>query len=99
MGGMKLGLFGGLAFFVLTIVFTNIAIDNNRAVRAVQDQMFGIGQYKIKNEQNDMEVRESEHKDQNQTQVTKEKEQFDNTSLSKFNQQFDKFEKKFNNIF
>ncbi|MBE0497427.1 MAG: hypothetical protein IBX45_13490, partial [Campylobacterales bacterium] len=106
MGGMKLGIFGGLAFFVLTLVFTNIAMENNRAVRATQDQIFGIGQGQVQPQEQAQRVVqpaqpvENVNKDNNETkqevqQVQVQPQGQGLTKMQKFNQDFSSFDKKF----
>ena len=82
---MKVGFFGGMILLGLTIVFSMIAIQNNKLVREITVKSFGLDKAKHK--------RDTNQSKQKQKVIIKVKMQ-----KSNFDKEFEEFDKKFDNF-
>ncbi len=82
---MKVGFFGGMILLGLTIVFSMIAIQNNKLARKITVKSFGLDKVKHK--------RETNQSKQKQKVIIKVKVQ-----KSNFDKEFEEFDKKFDNF-
>lgn len=83
---MKVGFFGGMILLGLTIVFSMIAIQNNKLAREITVKSFGLNKVKHK-------------KDTNETNQSKQKVIIKvKVQKSDFDKEFEEFDKKFDNF-
>lgn len=85
---MKVGFFGGMILLGLTIVFSMIAIQNNKLAREITVKSFGLNKVKHKRDTN-----ETNQSKQKQKVIIKVKVQ-----KSDFDKEFEEFDKKFDNF-
>ena len=85
---MKVGFFGGMILLGLTIVFSMIAIQNNKLAREITVKSFGLDKVKHKRDTN-----ETNQSKQKQKVIIKVKMQ-----KSNFDKEFEEFDKKFDNF-
>ncbi len=83
---MKVGFFGGMILLGLTIVFSMIAIQNNKLAREITVKSFGLNKVKHKRDTN--ETNQSKQKVIIKVKVQK----------SDFDKEFEEFDKKFDNF-
>ena len=85
---MKVGFFGGMILLGLTIIFSMIAIQNNKLAREITVKSFGLDKAKHKRDTN-----ETNQSKQKQKVIIKVKMQ-----KSNFDKEFEEFDKKFDNF-
>jgi len=83
---MKVGFFGGIILLGLTIIFSMIAIQNNKLAREITIKNFGLDKAKHK-------------RDINETNQSKQKQKIIiKVQKSNFDKEFEEFDKKFDNF-
>jgi hypothetical protein len=86
---MKVGFFGGLILLGLTIVFSMIAIQNNKIAREITIKNFGLNQQ--------ARVKKEDINDTNKTQASVTLK-LQVQQKSDFDREFEEFDKKFENF-
>ena len=96
---MKFGFFGGAILLMLTLVFSYIAIQNNKIAKEITLKSFGLDKPKAQAPQQQPAVNDNnETKRENTPKVeTKEVEAKDD-KWQKFDEKFKDFDKKFENF-
>jgi len=94
---MKVGFFGGLLLLGLTIIFSMIAIQNNKIAREVAVKSFELNQAKESKDKNttlkDLAIKENKVANKTNPSIKQDKGFMDD-----FDKKFSNFDKQFNNF-